>query len=256
MSGFKSSRIGRYGPLERSLQRSLSFESCSLSKHEINVYRLLGDASQAEPTISDIGSALWMETPDRTYDTDPVLINAWYDTPMQDEALSLERFGIMSPLQGVLIVKIHINSFEADGMGRYIITGDIIEIPALEMNGKKAFFTVDDVDKRTVNENYHVVCTCNPIRDSQETAEIPNIPTDSDALDALQAQFDADYAKNVTYAGVDSEFDLYVARDYVVDDYFDPIDAVTYTNETTKVQFDPRPDRAESFLDDPNAQVF
>lgn len=256
MSGFKSSRIGRYGPLERSLQRSLSFESCSLSKHEINVYRLLGDATQAEPDISDIGSALWMETADRTYDTDPVLINAWYDNPMQDEALSLERFGIMSPLQDVLIVKIHINSFEADGMGRYIITGDIIEIPALEMNGKKAFFTVDDVDKRTVNENYHVVCTCNPIRDSQENVEIPNIPTNSDALDTLQAQLNADYAKNVTYTGIDSESDLYVARGYVNDNYVDPLDAVTYTNETTKTTYDPRPDRAESFMDDPNGTSF
>lgn len=258
MPPYKSPKIGIYGDNDRALQRRLSYEKCSLSYHPVNVFRYLGSATNTpNAAITDIQSPLWLETNDRDYDPIPILINAAIDQPLAEGVMDLTRFGIVSALQDVLVVRVHINSFDADQMGRYLIPGDVLEIPFFQQGNTKAFFEIDDVDRKTENENFHVVCTCSPIKDTQEMEEIPGISTNSDVLDTLQSQLDTEYEKAVGDVGIDAESDLYVHRGYVLDDYLDPLDIFTYQDEPqSKTPYDPRPDIAEGFLDDPDGRIF
>ena len=254
---YKTPRIGIYGDKERSLQKRLSYEKTSMSYHPVNIYRYLGSAiNTPNAAITDIQSPLWLETNDRDYDSEPVMINAHVEQ-LQESSFDLTRFGIISPLQDVQLFKIHVNSFDPDQLGRYLIVGDVIEVPFWEKDGIKAFFEITDVDRKTEFENFHVTVTCEPIKDSQEMEEISDIPTNSDVLDTLQSSLDTEFEKDVVNVGINVEFDLYVTRGYVIDDYVDPLDTFTYQDENQfKTTYDPRHDLSEGFLDNPDATVF
>ena len=228
MSELKQPKIGVYGPKTRALQKRLSFERTALTWKTANVYRYLGDRRNGSPSIDDL-DPVFLEIADRAYDTTPVPINIAYDE-LPEQALNLSRFGVIDPLGDQQIFRVHINSFDADGLGRYLVTGDVLEIPFLSENGRKAFFEIEDVDRKPEFENFYVYITAKPIMSTQETTEIPNIPTNSDIMDAIDAEIDAEGAADVTYEEVD--------------------------DGTMRDSYDPRHDESGDFLDDPNATSF
>lgn len=258
MATLKKPKIGLYQQKDRLFQRNISFEKTALSWKTANVYRYLGDATQgAGALITDIQDTLILENPDRRYDTNPVEINVAYEE-FNESPFDLSKFGIINPLGNTNIFRIHVNSFDVDGMGRYIMVGDVLEVPFLVTNGNagnKAFFEVTDVDRKMEFENFYVTVTTVPIKDSQEFEDINEIPSNSDALQGLQDELDKAYQATFTDGGLTPEPSLYVERDYVDDDYVDDPATVIYTDGTTK-PYDPRPDKAESFLDDPNSEIF
>jgi len=256
MSAYKIGKIGVYGDKDRAMQRKLSFERTSLTHHPIIVYRYLGDATLgAGSSITDIQDNIWMENRDRRYDSNGVQINA--EVVQRDEQpYDLSAFGIISPLGDSQLFRIHINSFEADGLSRYIIVGDVIRVPFFkDRNGNDLHFEVTDVDESPAFESFYVTITASKVKDSQEMEEIDSIASNSDALDDLQAALNADYDATFLESGLTSEPSLYADRDYVEDGYWNPAPTSSgYTDEGTREDYDPRPHA--DFLDDPNAQSF
>lgn len=256
MSAFKQAKIGVYGTKDRAFQKRLSFEKTTLSHHPITVYKYLGDATLgAGSSITDIQDNIWMENTDRRYDSNGIVINAHVE-PQEDQPYDLSAFGIISPLGDTQIFRIHINSFEADGLGRYITVGDVIEVPFFsDRNGNNMFFEVTDTDEKPSFEHFYVTVTTTRVKDSQEMEEIEGLASNSDALDDLQASLNAAYDATYTQEGLTSEPSLYADRDYVADDYWNPIKTNTgYTDSGTRDDYDPR--RHDDFLDDPNATIF
>lgn len=256
MSAFKSGRIGVYGSKDRAMQRRLSFEKTTLSFHEVVVFKYLGDTTLgAGSSIYDISDNIFLENRDRRYDPNGIIINA--DVQQIEEApYDLSAFGIISPLGDTQIIRIHINSFEADGLGRYLTTGDVIKIPFYtDRNGNAMFYEVDDVDEKKAFESFYVTVTMDRVKDSQEFSEIEGIPSNSDALDDLQAALNADYDATFLESGLTSEPSLYADRDYVEDGYWNPIPtSAGYADESEREDYDPRPN--SDFLDDPLAEYF
>lgn len=256
MSSLKNPRIGMYGGKDRLLQKTLSFEKVSLTWKTANVYMYLGSEVNGEnASITDIQDTVFMETPDRSYNPIPVEINISMDD-LGEQAFDLSKFGIISPIGETQIFRVHVNSFEQDALGRYLIVGDILEIPFLQENGNDsqlAFFEITDVDRKMEFENFYVTVTTVPVKDTQETAGIDGIPTNSDALTGLQDALDAAYSEAFEESGLDSEPYLYVERGYVEDDYVDAADTtgIVDTNRTT---YEPRPN--DDWLDDPSGEIF
>jgi len=256
MSAFKQPKIGVYGYKDRLLQKTLSFEKVSLSWHPITIYKYLGDSTQgAGSSITDIQDNIFMENRDRRYDPNGIIINAHVEQ-VDDQPYDLSAFGIISPLGDTQIFRVHINSFEADGLGRYITVGDVIEVPFFsDRNGNNMFFEVTDTDEKPSFENFYVTITTTRVKDAQEMEEIDGIQSNSDALDELQATLNDAYDATFAEGGLQSEPSLYVERGYVEDDYWDAAPTTSgYTDETTREDYSPRPN--EDFLDDPNAEIF
>lgn len=256
MSAFKQGKIGVYGTKDRLLQRKLSFEKTTLSHHPITVYKYLGDANLDEgSSIYDISDSIFMENRDRRYDSNGIVINADIQE-MEESPYDLTSFGIINPLEGQQLVRVHINSFDADGLGRYLIVGDVIEIPFFnDKNGNNMFFEVSNVDEKRVFESFYVTVTMETVKDSQEMEEIEGLQTNSDVLDALQAELNKEYDASFTKSGLSSEPTLYCDRDYVEDDYWNLITTtVGFTDDNTREDYSPRPH--DDFLDDPSATIF
>jgi hypothetical protein len=255
MSSLKLPRIGLYGKKDRLLQKMMSFEKVSLTWKTANVYRYLGSEVNGEnASINDIQDSIFMETPDRSYGPIPVEINISMDD-LGEQPFDLSKFGIISPIGETQIFRVHVNSFDQDGLGRYLIVGDVIEIPFLQQNGndsQEAFFEVTDVDRKMEFENFFITVTTVPVKDTQEMEDLP-IPSNSDALGDLQTQLDAAFQEEFVDGGLDSEPYLYVDRDYVVDDYVDAISTITY-NDPERTTYEPRAN--DDWLDDPNGKVF
>lgn len=230
MSELKHPKIGLYGPKTRALQKRLSFERTALTWKTANIYRYLGDRRNVTPDITDL-DPVFLEVADRAYDTTPVEINIAYEE-LEERALNLSRFGVIDPLGDQQIFRVHVNSFEADGLGRYLIPGDIMEIPFLVEDGRKAFFVIEDVDRKPEFEKFYVYITAKPIMSTQETTEIPNIPTNSDIMATIDAGIDAEGAADV------------------------PLDGVDDLTGAPRDPYDPRHDEQGDFLDDPNANPF
>jgi len=256
MSAFKTGRIGVYGEKDRLLQRRLSFEKTTLTHHTVTVFKYLGDTNLNEgSSIFDISDSIFMENRDRRYDSNGVVINADV-VQMEESPYDLSGFGIINPLEGQQIIRVHINSFESDGLSRYIITGDVIEIPFFsDKNGNNMFFEVTNVDEKKVFESFYVTVTLEPIKDTQEMVEIEGITSNSDVLADLQADLDAAYDATFLEEGLNTEPTLYVDRDYVEDDYVNlPPTTGGFTDDEPRDDYDPRPN--SDFLDDPTRQVF
>lgn len=254
MPAFRNRPFGLYDSNDRTLQKRLSYERTSFG-HPVVVYKYLGsEVNKDSATILDIQDTLFMENPDRSYDPNGIKINAHVEQ-LPESPFDLSKFGIINPLEGVQVFRVHVNSFDNEGMGRYIVVGDVLEVPFFERDGIKAFFEVTDVDKKTEFENFHVVVTTVPIKDVQEMDEIPGMVSNSDIMDELQSSLDEAYERNVSNDGLNAEGDLYVMRGYVEDGYIDSADTVTYTDESTS-DYDPRSGLASDFLDDPTAKTF
>jgi hypothetical protein len=171
MAGLKNPKIGRYQSKDRALQKRLSYEKVSLTWKTANVYRYLGDETNGDGALlSDIQDPVFMENRDRRYDTNPVEINIAMEE-LAESPFSLDKFGIIPILGDTQIFRVHVNSFEDDGMGRYLRAGDVLEIPFLQENGnrgKKAYFEVTDTDNKMEFEKFYVTITTVPVKDTQE----------------------------------------------------------------------------------------
>jgi hypothetical protein len=244
MSVFKQSKIGVYGEKDRKLQKSLSFEKTALTHKTMNVYKYLGSRTNDTPAITDVSDPIFLEVADRAYSTTPIEINCWFET-LPESMLDLSRFGILDPLGDFQQFRVHINSFAADSLGRYLHAADVIEIPFLEEEGRKSFWEIEDVDRKTVFENFFVIINAKPILDSGTMVEIPDIPSNSDILQAIE-----DNRENLADAIVHTDGVAFgnnlVAPGYIAQGY--------YVSEDD--DYDPRPDDAETFLDDPTSEIF
>lgn len=236
MATLKSPVIGQYGSKTRLLQKKLSYERISLTWKTVNVYKYLGSRTNATPSINDIPDPVFLEVADRAYDTTPVEINAWWEQ-LPEQQMDLSQFGIISPLGDTQQFRFHSYSFEVDGLGRYIMVGDIIEVPFLEQDGNKVFYEITDINRKNENENYIVIASAKPMADSQETTEIPDKNTDKPLFDNLESELVADMESDFTEDGVDT--------------------TTTQTSDEpdSRDPYDPRPDDSEDFLDDPNKQI-
>lgn len=233
MALLKKPVIGVYGSKDRLMQKRLSYERTSLTWKTVNIYKYLGAATNITPSIDDIQDPIFMENPDRAYDTTPVEINAHFE-PLQEEQMDLSRFGIINPLGNNQRFTFHTYSFEDDGLGRYIMAGDIIEVPFWEQDGRKSYWQVEDVDRKPEFETFTIIVSATPMNDTQETVEIPDIPSNSDIMTSLNTQMDVEQEANFTEEGYDT-------TEVILDD-----------ETQTREPYDPRPDATEDFLDNPD----
>jgi len=217
---------GMYGEKTRKLQRSLSQQIFQLAFKKANVYRYLGSSASFDPSIDDIQVTVFNEVPDRKYASDPVPINIGME-PAQESLIDFSRFGIISPMSNEITIRIHIDEFEKC-MGRWLIVGDILEIPFFTRECDKAFFEVTDVDDKPSYERFYVTARIRPAGDTRETREIPLERSNFDFNEIKQSEQDQQAKEMVPYEGIGEE-----------------------VNEWEKV--DSRRSKQASFLDDPLA---
>jgi hypothetical protein len=238
MSSLKKPYIGVYGPKTRALQRRLSFEHVSLTWKTAKIFKYLGSRSNASPQYGDIQDFILLETRDRAYASSPIEINIWNEA-FADQQMDFSKFGLIDPSGGnEQTFKIHVNSFDTDGLGRYIISGDIIQMPFFTQDGKPSYWEVTDVNRKTEFENYYVVITACPMDDKQETAEIANKNSQDNIFTTIKTGMDTDQAAQVPEKGLNPG-------------------SIVVTNPDTQNQpVDPRPAATGDFLDDPNKQIY
>lgn len=217
---------GLYGERTRKFQRSLSRQIFQLAFKEANVYMYLGSASSMSPSIDDIQSTVFGEIPDRVYAADPVKINIGMD-PMPESSMDFSRFGIISPMSNEMTIRIHIDEFN-DCMKRWLIVGDVLEIPFFTRDCKEAFFEVTDVDDKPSYEKFYVTATIKPAGDTREMNEIPLERSNFDFNEIVQGNQDKEAEDMVPFEGIGEE-----------------------TDEQNPV--DPRRKKQTDFLDDPFA---
>lgn len=183
----KKAKIGVYGTRTRRLQMKLSYEKVSLTHKIALVYKYLGPHTGGDE--SEIPDPIFLEVRDRMYDTQPEEINIAYE-PISESSFDLSKFGIVSPIDSdTFTFKVHLMSFEESELGRFLVVGDILDIPFLveEYTGeeKHAWFEVTDVDTKNTNETFFVIVTTKPMKYSQETLDIDNDNHNGGLLDIL-----------------------------------------------------------------------
>jgi len=168
---------------------------------DIHIYKYLGpknpsdeDATADQPQYdfldpTNIQDLLFLENRDRKYDTDIYTLRGIYN--VQDLDFDLSQFGLFLT-NDILFLTIHINS-SVKTLGRKIMSGDVIELPHLideyALNeftvALKRFYVVEEVTRAA--EGYsptwypHLYrLKLKQIYDSQEYADILNLPADED----------------------------------------------------------------------------
>ncbi len=185
--------IGTYGPLARALQQSLSFEHTTLTWKTANVFLYLGSRTNLTPAITDVQDPILLEARDRAYATTSIEINL-YVQPLPEQIVDFQNLGIINPLGNEQKFKVHINSFASDGLGRYLIPGDVIQIPFWQQDGYPTYFEVSDVDRKQEFENFYVVVTGLRLDDKMELVEIlnartmTNLTTEAAAMDTIVSE--------------------------------------------------------------------
>lgn len=233
MSTFKTAKVGVYGPKTRLLQARLSYERTAHTMKAFLIHKYEGARTNASPTLDDVQDSVLMEVRDRAYNPIPVQINGWYEE-IQEQTMDLTQYGIVSPLSQTYRFRFHSWSFRPDGLGRHLVVGDVIEVPFLEIDGKKALFEVNDVDRKLEPEKFVVTAVTTPMRARQETAEIDGYNEQS-LFDNISNGFD-DEVSDVQETGVE----------------LGDIDVV---DDLSHGAYDPRPAPGRDFLDDPNAEI-
>ena len=235
MAQLKKPRItGQYGGKTRLLQKRLSYERSAHTMKNFFIHKYIGAATESNPSLDDIQDTIFMEVRDRAYEEDPVEINGWMDS-FQDQVMDLSQFGVVNILGETHRFRFHSYSFEADGLGRTMIVGDIIEIPFLKVEGKKTYFEVTDVNRKQEPETFTILVTATPLRDKQETKAISGYQ-EQGLMDTLQNDLDDEFNNTLTEQGLDTS-DL----DVTVDE---------------QERYDPRNKPGRDFLDDPNTTLF
>ena len=152
-----------------------------------------------ETNIQDL---LFLENRDRKYDTSIYTIRGVYN--VADIDFNLSQFGLFID-NDTLFMTVHINDF-IKHIGRKPISGDVVELPHLKdefalSSADKAlprFFVISDVGRAAEGFSrtwwphlYRLKLT--KISDSQQFADVINVPTDNDA------NFEGDYEAGITY---------------------------------------------------------
>jgi hypothetical protein len=228
-------KIGRYGEKDRALQRRLSYERIWLSWRDANVYLYLGDKNETDPSTDNIGNITFFETQDKAYEATPKTVPVW--TPkLEEEGLDLSQFGYISPGGNQYTFKFHVESFvhPDEGLGRYIMNGDVFEVPFFEQDGNKAYFEVVDVDRKTEFDDYYVTVKATVLYDKREAQEIPDMNTNETEMMDIMNQ-------------MDTENDGFMSEDGLNTDDYDDYDS-------TQESYDSRNKNQKSFLDDPDAE--
>jgi len=194
-------KIGVYGSKTRKMQRSLTREAFALTFKCANVYRYLGSDESATPSIDDIQTTTFFEVPDRVYDQNTVEINIYFEA-MNESQMDFSRFGMISPLGNEQTIRVHLDDMKC--LGRWLVVGDVIEIPFFERDGKKAFWEVTDVDDKPSYEKFYVTVSIATLGDKRETKDIPFERSTIEIDQALMGQQDADWEAEVPYEGIDT----------------------------------------------------
>lgn len=231
---YRSPKIGVYSEQTREMQKRLSFERISLTWKTAFVWKYLGNATNDNPNIDDIQNIVFLETPDRAYERYPVQIPIHYE-PLPEEAMDLSQFGIISPSSNQMTFRVHIGSFEDDALGRYLIEGDVLEVPFLEQDGQTAYFEVNDVDKKSEFEKFFVIVRADIMNDKRETSQIDDKNTNAPQISSIMDELEERQKEDVDQGGLDSS-------------EYDNVDA------PAQEEYDPRNPNQGSFLDDPDAE--
>ena len=196
----KISKIGRYGPKTRSLQKRLAYEKVSHTKKFANVYKYLGSRASEDPQINDIQTTTFMEVPDRAYSQKPIKINIYFE-PLQEQKADFSKYGIIDPIGDKQVVKVHVNSYE--DLGRELVEGDVLEVPFFEQD-HKAFWEVTDVDRSQEFEKFYAIISMNELADSRTTREIDvGAGSIADVLNDVGEQQQKESEDFVPHDGVD-----------------------------------------------------
>jgi len=207
--GLLQHKFGVYGKKDRKLQKMLSWEHTGLSWQTARVYKYLGSRASDDPSLDDIQLIVFNETPDRAYASDPIEINIDYEA-MQAAPYDIGQLGLIGhPLGETHRFKVHVNSFEEDGLGRMLVKGDVLEIPFLKyesLHGEdKSYWEVTDVDPKPSFENFYIVASAIPLQDKRQTAEIPDKPSNRGFIDELADNLKEDANEEVSKEGLDAE---------------------------------------------------
>ena len=213
-------RVGLYGPKTREFQKNLTYEAFKMTFKTGNVYRYLGDASNDNPDINDIGKNTFFEITERAYHKEPVGVYLGIEPPSESK-MDLSQYGIIDPSAEELRVKIHMNDFYC--LGREIIVGDAIEIPFYEVDCEKAFFEVTDVDKDQSYEKFYYNLTLKPMNDSAKTQNLDLDRSNENLFDEVKEEKDTQNEEQVPYEGVDES--------EINDEYTKPTEPVDYRNK-------------------------
>lgn len=196
----KIAKVGVYESKTRGLQRKLSYEATSMTWKIAKLYRYLGSRSNVDPQLSDIQTTTFMETPDRAYASESVSVNIYFE-PLPEQVTDYSQFGIIDPIGGAQVIKMHINSFE--DIGREVTEGDVLEIPFFETDGKRAYWEVNDVDRSQMQEKFYVTLKTDILKDARETREIDINNSTGTSLDDIMAQHGEEAEEFVPHNGVD-----------------------------------------------------
>lgn len=229
----KLAKVGLYGNKDRALQRQLAYEHIAHTFKTAYVWKYLGSRANTNPSIDDIQNVTFMEVPDRAYAAQPIEINIDYDR-FPERTTDLSQFGIIDPSSDKNTFRVHLNSFAQDQLGRYLINGDVLEIPFLEQDGKKSYWHVDDVDRKQEFEKFYIVIDAKPLESSRRTEEIPDKNDTENVMNNVEDQLEQEFDDTVSQDGLNTD-------DVEVTDPNDNPD-----------DYDSRDDNQGSILDDPN----
>lgn len=221
----KIGKVGVYGPKTRLLQRRLSYEVYGLSFKTAVVWRYLGSKASNSPELTDVQTKVFWEVPDRAYHEEAVQIPIGMEQLPELKA-DFSRFGYIDPLQNENLFRVHIDDFEP--LGRYMVVGDVFEMPFFEKDGKKVFWEVTDVDLKSEYEKFTAIIHASPLGDSRKTDDIAIDQSNDDLLTDLMNEAEEEFQEQV------------------------PVKELTMEeNPIPDADFDSRSDLVSGFLDDP-----
>lgn len=236
-------KIGMYSDKTRQLQKRLSYERIWLTWKTCLVYKYLGSLTNPEDerSINDIDNIVFMEINHKAYDPNPVEIPVWFER-MDGEETDLSRFGYISPIQGEERFNFHTGSFgEGGDLGRYIIEGDVIEIPFLEQDGKPTRFEIVDVNRKGEFETFSIVTKGKILDDSIHSQDIPDVNTNEPMISDIMSHLTDEQKKIVEDSGLD-------LKDYgFVDEEESNEERILYDSRNGNKN-------QKSFLDDPSRE--
>lgn len=217
-------KIGVYGQKTRLLQRRLSYEAFGLTFKVAVVWRYIGSSASIDPSLNDVQTKIFWEVPDRAYHEEAVQIPIGMDA-LPEVKSDFSRFGYIDPLQNENLFRVHIDDFTP--LGRYMVVGDVFELPFFEKNGKKVFWEVTDVDLKSEYEKFIAIIHASPLDDSRKTNAIAIDQSNDSLLTDLMAGADDEYSEQV------------------------PTKELSVEPQEADESFDHRSDLITSFLDDP-----
>lgn len=217
----KSPKFGVYHNKDRSLQEKISFEHVTKSWRVAAYWKYKCPVESGN--IDDISNVVFMENPDRIYESTPILLNIDYAS--SDESVAnLNQFNIINPFENQKTMRIHTYTV-SDDIGRNPVIGDVIQIylynndlktwieditaappTFLRENEKEAWLEITDVDYSQEVENFYLVLTTQRLEHSRKAKDIPNdSESNQNILDNIQSQLSAEQNEAVSKEGINND---------------------------------------------------